>query len=314
MRKDILDAVKELSLADTKTLSQKTLKLFEEGGELAKSVLPYETAAGTLHRVVHKGKLLEEAADVMLVALSIAYELGFDDEAIASAMQKKALYWAEIQKNESGINPSKIPHEIHVTVEDAESIDEFREDCRSIGVKPVVLALHMSAGGVIKDVMTSQVVIGTTTEAFAAMHNTESLLAAKGYNVVRSKIEAAPWHPSAPTAENKMRHLKDNYFESHVEVFVNDSEGSTLTMAQLSECLLDTDAHLSNNFFKATDTVKTVMVTLRRYTGTYEKFLFELARLKERIQCWGFDFNKKDIVEYSIYDSKTSHDSEWIHG
>lgn len=314
MRPDILKVVKQLSLADTKTLSQKTLKLFEEGGELAKSVLPYETAAGTLHRVVHKGKLLEEAADVMLVALSIAYELGFDDDAIASAMQKKALYWAEIQKNESGIDPNKIPHEIHVTVSHAVNVDFFREDCRTIGVKPVVLALHTSASAPIKDVMTSQVVIGTTTEAFSAMQATADALTRIGYNVVRSKIEAAPWHPSAPTAGNKLKHAEDNYFESHIEVFVNDAEDSLLTMANLADCLVESDAHLSNNFFKATDTVKTVMVTLRRYTGTYEKFLFELTQLKERIQCWGFEYNKKDIVEYSIYDSKTSHDSEWMRG
>ena len=313
MRQDILEAVKQLSLADPKTLSQKTLKLFEEGGELAKSVLPYESAAGTLHRVVHKGKLLEEAADVMLVALSIAYELGFDDEAIASAMQKKSLYWAEIQKNESGINPNKIPHEIHVTVA-AASVEQFRKDCHSIGVKPVFLALHTTGNGIIKDVMTSQVVIGTTAEAFDAMTDTQSALLRMNYDVVRSKIEAAPWHPSAPTATNKLKHAEDNYFESHIEVHVDNSEVTGQSMEMLKLCVADTDAHLSNNFFKMTDTVQTVMVTIRRYTGTFEQFKCALDELKVRLTTWGFEYNKKDIVEYSIYDSKTSHDSEWLHG
>lgn len=311
MRPDVLDAVKELSLADPKTLSQKTLKLFEEGGELAKAVLPYESAAGTLHRVVNKAKLLEEAADVMLVALSIAYELGFDNDAITSAMERKALYWAEIQKNEAGVNPHKIPHEIHVTVETAE-VDTFRADCNAIGVKPVFLALHTKSTTPIRDVMTSQVVIGTTTAAFDAMHATENALKSKGYNVVRSKIEAAPWHPCAPTVTNRLKHAPYNYFESHIEVYVNDGPNSLCSMRELKNCLVDSDAHLSNNYFKSTDTVKTVMVTLRRYTGTYERFMFELEQLKERISGGGFTFNPKDIVEYSIFDSKTSHDSVWM--
>lgn len=312
MRQDILEAVKQLSIADPKTLSQKTLKLFEEGGELAKAVLPYEAAAGTLHRVVHKGHILEEAADSILVALSIAYSLGFDDDAIASAMQRKSMYWAELQKNEAGINPNKIPHEIHVTVESATSIDVFRTDCKNIGVKPVVLALHTKSDATLKDVMTSQVVIGTTTEAFSAMHKTQVVLEDLGYHVTRCKIEAAPWHPSAPTATNKLEHAKHNYFESHIEVTVDDSEDSFATLAALKDCLSDTDAHLSGNFFKATETVKTVMVTLRRYSGTFEKFKYELSMLKEQITAWGFEFNQKDIVEYSIYDSNTDHDTEWM--
>jgi len=312
MRPDILDAIKQLTAADPKTLSQKSLKLFEEGGELAKSVLPYESAAGTLHKIVHKSKLLEEVADVMLVALSIAYELGFDDDSISSAMLKKSLYWAELQKNEAGINPDKIPHEIHVTVESATDIESFRDACKSIGVKPVVLALHTQLGASIRDVMTSQVVIGTTADAFRAMDVTGAGLTAQGYRVVRSKIEAAPWHPSAPTEANKLQHAEHNYFESHVEVHVNENGDNNLNRLMYS--LAHQDAHVSGNFFKETDTHKTVMVTLRRYTGTLEDFKSALVRLKTLLSVCGFEYNKKDIVEYSIYDSRVMHDDGWIHG
>lgn len=313
MRQDVLDAVKQLSATDTKTLSQKALKLFEEGGELSKAILPYEAAAGTLHRVVHKGHILEEAADCLLVVLSIAYSLGFDDDALASAMQKKSLYWAELQQNEAAVDPNKIPHEIHVTVENAFDADSWRKDCRAIGVKPVMLALHDKMNAVIRDVMTSQVVIGSTKDAFNAMQDTERKLQYLGYKVVRSKIEAAPWHPAAPTATNNLEHQKHNYFESHVEVTVVNND-PVLSMEKLKECLADTDAHVSNNFFKEHDTVKTVMVTLRRYEGTLERFKYELQLLKEQISTWGFSFNPKDIVEYSIYDSNTMHDAGWMHG
>lgn len=40
------DFIKKLSLSDKKTLSQKALKTCEEVGELAKAVLPFDSAHG----------------------------------------------------------------------------------------------------------------------------------------------------------------------------------------------------------------------------------------------------------------------------
>ena len=97
----------------------------------------------------------------------------------------------------------------------------------------------------------------------------------------------------------------------NVEVTVVNGD-PVLSMENLKECLADTDAHVSNNFFKENDKVKTVMVTLRRYEGTLERFKYELQLLKEQISTWGFGFNPKDIVEYSIYDSNTQHDAAWM--
>jgi NTP pyrophosphatase (non-canonical NTP hydrolase) len=314
MQQDILELIKQLSLNDPKTLSQKTNKLFEEGGELARAVLPYENASGTLHRVIHKGNLLEEAVDSILVAISIAYSLGYDDDAISSVMKRKALYWAELQQNEANVDPDRIPFEIHVTVSVAPNLDMFKKDCASIGVKAVVLALHTTTDDVLRDVMTSEVVIGSTTAAFDAMQKTKAALEEIGYDVIRTKIEAAPWHPSAPTEANGLQHAfgTRNYFESHIEVTVLDAPESPVSLNKLKKCLENFDAHLSANFFKANDEAKTVMVTLRRYTGTLEKFKKVLETLKATISDGGFVYNKKDIVEYSIYDSNTDHDNVWM--
>lgn len=52
MIKNTLELVKVLTDRDTKNLSQKGLKLSEECGELSKNILPYEGAAGTLHRKI----------------------------------------------------------------------------------------------------------------------------------------------------------------------------------------------------------------------------------------------------------------------
>jgi hypothetical protein len=51
---DLIEFIKTLSLNDKKTLTQKALKTSEEVGELAKAVLPFEGAAGTLHRFHRK--------------------------------------------------------------------------------------------------------------------------------------------------------------------------------------------------------------------------------------------------------------------
>ena len=60
MNTQLLDYIKKLSLDDKKTLSQKALKVAEESGELAKVVLPFDNAAGTIHRFIEKGRILEE--------------------------------------------------------------------------------------------------------------------------------------------------------------------------------------------------------------------------------------------------------------
>ena len=44
MDEKLLEYIKMLSINDKKTLTEKVAKLFEEGGELAKVVLPFEGA------------------------------------------------------------------------------------------------------------------------------------------------------------------------------------------------------------------------------------------------------------------------------
>ncbi len=80
MSPELFEYIQRLSLADKKTLSQKALKVAEESGELAKVVLPFDNAAGTIHRFIEKGRILEESVDVILTAISIAYELGYTHE------------------------------------------------------------------------------------------------------------------------------------------------------------------------------------------------------------------------------------------
>jgi NTP pyrophosphatase (non-canonical NTP hydrolase) len=159
MNIQLLDYIKKLSLDDKKTLSQKALKVAEESGELAKVVLPFDNAAGTIHRFIEKGRILEESVDVILTAISIAYELGYSHEEIEETMRLKAEKWQGIQYKETQVD-DMIPFEIHVSVQLKEGQEErFRNICGLINsatpVKPIILDLENKGQSVMQDVMTS---------------------------------------------------------------------------------------------------------------------------------------------------------------
>lgn len=115
MDKDLLKYIRTLSENDTKTLTQKALKTSEEVGELAKVVLPYENAAGTLHRFVNRRQILDSAADIILCALSIAHELDYTDQEINDMIHAKATKWSGLQAKEKKVK-YPLPYEIHVTI------------------------------------------------------------------------------------------------------------------------------------------------------------------------------------------------------
>jgi hypothetical protein len=53
------------------------------------------------------------------------------------------------------------------------------------------------------------------------------------------------------------------------------------------------------------------MATYRSTTETYESFLKSVESIKESLTESGFVYEKV-IVEFSVYDTKVKHDSEWI--
>lgn len=309
MRPDLLKYIKELSTADRKNLSQKVLKLMEEAGELAKAALPYDHAFATNHRFVTPEKILEEAVDSILVALSIPYTLGFDDEDIANMMKKKADFWAELQARDARIN-DKTPYELHVTVEQAGSLEDFRRVCAALEVKPIVLDLHTRDDGVIKDVMTSSVFFGRNAEALAQLERVSAGLQEAGLKVVRKKIETVPWHPAAPSRMHANPMMpKDCYFECHFAVKTLDDRPH---MDQLAALAKELKCHLSKNVFKRHEEGKvTVMMTYRTYTGVYEDVKERVQYIARQLKGEGFGVDK-ELIEFSLYDTKVHHDTEWL--
>jgi NTP pyrophosphatase (non-canonical NTP hydrolase) len=323
MERSILDYILKLSKNDKKTLSQKTLKTAEEVGELAKVVLPYDGAANTTHRFVAKERILEEVADTVLCALSVAYDLDFTHEEIAAIMLRKAGYWEELQSREQkAVYP--LPYEIHVTVaggeidDTAARLEEFKVACGSLNVKPLLIDMHNNMGKTIMlDCQTSSVHMGENTSAITEVRRISQGLQNAGFRVIREKVETVPWHPAAPsTAHRNPIMPKDCYFEAHFNIIVTDE-----TLPKLAGPTEESErgpgptlaegygVHISRNAFKKiSDEEYVVMATLRYYMGTYETFKADCDKVKNVIERMDFAV-PKTITEFSIYDTNVSHDA-----
>lgn len=308
MNQNLRDYIRHLSKQDRKTFSQKVLKVGEEFGELAKVALPFDNAYATNHRFTERGSVLEEAVDTILCALSVAYDLDFTDDELDEMLVRKAEKWATLQHKEANVK-YPLPYEIHVTVSlEADQIAAFKRDCQTIGVKPIVLDLQTHKGGTaMEDVMTSSKHFGNNKTAYLAAMQVVHALEDRMYKVVRTKIETVPWHPAAPNDGELMP--PNCYFEAHFPITVKADELALLYEHIDFEAM---DLHLSRNVFKVEDGVATVMATLRMYreigSGQFQKMVEVTKQLLENV---GLTVGKTH-TEFSIYDTKVSHDAKWI--
>jgi len=312
MNQNLLDYIRTLSDDDTKTLSQKALKTAEEVGELAKKVLPYDGAFATNHRLVGREDIIEEVADVILCALSIAYNLEATDLEVTNMMERKAQKWAELQRRETkGKFP--LPFEIHVTVKLDEvdgpgAIQKFRDTCAEVSVKPIILDLQDKQGSsVMSDVMTSSKHFGTNSSALKYVYGVAGQLTGAGFNVVRSKIETVPWHPAAPQQKGDQM-PKDCYFESHIPVRIQPEKVGNVSYLLATNGFAD--VHVSRNTFKQLeDGYGIVMLTYRQYDGYADQFE---SKVKEIVAVLGDYVSGKVHTEFALYDTKVHHDALWL--
>ena len=324
---NINEYIKNLSIKDKKTLSQKGLKLVEEIGELARVILPYDSAHGTNHRFIDREAILEEVVDVYLTNISIAHSLGFTDEEFQDMLIKKSQKWSQLQASEEKAE-FPLPFEIHVTIESPSSIDKFKKSCSSIEVKPIVIDLEINDGSVIKDVMTSSKHFGDNRTAYEESKRICRELELQGFKVLRNKIESIPWHPSAPVISTGKEIPNGCYFEAHIGVtiypgqkdelndFVKKIEDTyAINFSGVGDPLtsLSGTAKLSQNFFKKSkDGSKFVnMLTYRSNMCGSPKFKLEVEGIKHLLVEEGFEFEKVE-VEYAVYDTNVTHDAKWI--
>lgn len=318
MNEQLLQYIRDLSIKDHKTLSQKALKTVEEVGELAKVVLPYDNAAGTLHRFVDRQRILEETVDVILCALSVAYDLNFDINEIEQMMCTKSDKWGKIQYTESTVT-YPLPFEIHVTVEirKQEELEHFNKLCSSINVKPIVLELQNKNGSIVQDVMTSSKFYGNNRSAYEESERIASYIKQRGMTVKRVKIETVPWHPAAPQMPAIDIMPTDCYFESHIPlIFPKQYDISKILTDDRGMLVgVDYELHISKNVFKRTiDGRPIVMATMRDYDISYTEFEDKVTRAIDDLSTCivqGIEIGKH-IIEFSVYDTNISHDGEWL--
>lgn len=306
MKKTTLDFIKKLTKNDDKNLSQKGLKLMEEVGELARVILPFENAHATTHRFSTREQILEECADIYLTNLSIVFDHGFTYQEFEDVVERKLMKWAELQQRHTSAR-FPVPFEIHITVRNANQ-ENFRQVCDALDVKPIVLALQLEKEE-LEDVMTSSKHFGDNASVYKEMKRISSGLDRAGFNVVREKIETVPWHPAAPSSKhaNPIMPL-DCYFETHLPVHMHRDTNKE----RLQDIAIKHNAHLSRNAFKMFDDGSyTQMVTYRCYEGTYENFQEQMEVLRTALLEANFEVGN-EVVEFSLYDTKVSHDASWI--
>ncbi|MNK09947.1 hypothetical protein D3C87_279560 [compost metagenome] len=196
-------------------------------------------------------------------------------------------------------------YEIHVTVRTFD-IEGFKRRCGEIGVKPIVLDLQTRSGS-IEDVMTSSKFQGDDDSVIDELDLIVEGLQDAGFEVVRQKIEAAPWHPLAPQDGTAIP-LDGAYFEAHIPIFLTSPNDSSLDKLRVFP-----DLHLSRNKFKMYDNGSCVqMCTYRRHDIGRKTFENHVEDYANGLLQLGFSLRRNPEIEFCLYDTNVQHDSAWL--
>lgn len=153
-----------------------------------------------------------------------------------------------------------------------------------------------------QEFITQSVSRGTYQEALEQLEYHSFGLMANGYNVIRAKIEVAPWDPMVPTEEQWIPTAPSpNYFETHIKLPQLDTETQQKEMLRL---VRNRGAHISRSVPKGTSiaTLRDHNLTLQGFQYIVDQFITSLAR---------YDLGRADI-EYAVYDTNPDLDNEWM--
>ena len=202
------------------------------------------------------------------------------------------------------------PYEIHITISDAPSGNEFRRACEEIGVKPVLIDLQLHATGHLRDVMTSSTIMGESImDAHHEAARVESEMGRRGWSPIRRKIETAPWNPLVEQHQND----EGKYFETHISIRVAKYRGkiSTNTKTRLKAACQELGLHVSSNMFKSNPDYAIYMTTLREFGTTYDAFKKRTEDAIAQLEYMHWQV-EKHVIEFALFDSNVAHDDEWM--
>jgi len=185
--------------------------------------------------------------------------------------------------------------EIHLTT-NTDNIDKFKEDCRQIGLKPLLIELY-GKYDTYQQVMTSSSYRHSKIDE--ELTQTISNLSGFGYKINRVKVEVNP--------NNYEGDRKITYLESHLRVKVNKT-----TEGLLNTICSENDFHKSNNAFKVIDGENYyMMATLRDYQIDLDTFNSKIDKFKKILTENNLSFDKIEI-EGCVIDTNVDLDSKWL--
>lgn len=196
-------------------------------------------------------------------------------------------------------------YEIHITVKSDGEIEQFKEACATLEVKP--LLVQLSEGQVPDDVMTSSSITCTPSELRDECVRILVGLEAMEWRTVRCKVECSPFHSKVVNLEPKDI-LSFQYFESHIPIQIHKTD----PLRVLRRRCRDYDMHLSANAFKVDNDIRTLMATFRSTEYNAEAFRHQVHLRVGACQNETGLVAGTPVVEFAIYDSNRKHDDSWL--
>lgn len=200
--------------------------------------------------------------------------------------------------------------ESHITVtkvlmSESELIQDFRDACKKINVKPVIVSMPVGGGLLKVDLMTSIHHQCSFNETIQEIQSVSKKFADLGFSILREKVELPAFCVEAQDCAS-LGIFK--YFETHFEFNVADS----VQEKKILEFSKENGVYFSYNIDKQDKKSKILMVTVRskkpRRNDYHERVVFLTQRARHVYDIPVI----KAQSEMAIYDSNVSHDSAWV--
>ncbi len=195
-----------------------------------------------------------------------------------------------------------------------EKISAFKLLCENLNIKPIHITL--ARGDTPTQIMTSSIHEGNFEVIKNEVMQIAQTLLTNQYAISRIKIEAHPENIGVPNTTNDIMHTqKDNYFECHFKILLENIEDKTTkdkTWENLKNICEKHTAHLSQNAFKTQENGNQErFITQRIYAIGKQEAYKSFQILENALIKAGFQIAKK-IVEYCVFDDNESIDKNWL--
>ena len=182
-------------------------------------------------------------------------------------------------------------------------------------MKGLLLQLDYQNRGFVGVLQSSRYVRGTLEEARSAADADARILADKGFEVVRRKVEAVSTNDGVPrSADDATRSPADRYFEFHLLVdgkngpISNDDVASLRTIARDMSARLGVPVPLSYNALKPAQR----FLNLRARGVGLDEAMVGVRELERQIEATGVLSVVKVIAEYICSDDNRALDNGWL--